>query len=331
MTNLLTFADIEQAAKRLAGVAVRTPVLTNETLNTLAGAEVFLKVESLQRSGSFKFRGAYNTIAQLPAETRAVVACSSGNHAQGVALAARLNNLPATIVMPGDAPATKVARTQADGAQIIFYDRQHEDRQAIASAEAQRLGAELVLPYDDYRVMAGQGTCGLELAEQAPALDAVMVCCGGGGLTAGIATAMAALEPQLEVITVEPAGFDDHARSFLSARRERNPQLAGSICDALLAEMPGELTFKVNQPLVRRGVAVTDEQVKTAMAVAFGELKLVLEPGGAAALAGALNHSRALGLRGARVGVILSGGNVDPDLFSTCVTTALPAAPQPAS
>ncbi|MGD9509403.1 MAG: threonine/serine dehydratase [Geminicoccaceae bacterium] len=316
------FADVAAAAERLRGVAAATPLLESDALNELAGGRLLIKAECLQRTGSFKFRGAYNTILAL--RPPAVVAFSSGNHAQGVALAARLLGLPATIVMPADAPRTKLEGTRALGAEVVTYDRLGEDREAIGREIAERTGAVVVRPFDDPCIIAGQGTVGLELAEQAAArgatLDAVTVCCGGGGLVAGCALALTHLVPGVAVHSVEPAAFDDTARSLAADRRLGNPAEARSFCDALLSPMPGELTFAVNSRLLAGGLAVTDEEVAHAMRLAFRHLKLVIEPGGAVALAAALTGK--LPVSGRTVGVVVSGGNVDAELFVEVLTAA---------
>jgi threonine dehydratase len=316
------FADVAGAAERLRGVAATTPLLESDALNELAGGRLLIKAECLQRTGSFKFRGAYNTILTL--RPAAVVAFSSGNHAQGVALAARLLGIPATIVMPADAPRTKLEGTRALGAEVVTYDRTGEDREAIGREIAARTGAAVVRPFDDPRIIAGQGTVGLELAEQAAArgaaLDAVTVCCGGGGLVAGCALALTHLVPGVAVHPVEPAAFDDTARSLAAGKRLGNPPDARSFCDALLSPMPGELTFAVNSRLLAGGLAVTDAEVAHAMRLAFRHLKLVIEPGGAVALAAALTGK--LPARGRTVGVVVSGGNVDAELFAEVLTSA---------
>jgi threonine dehydratase len=320
---LPTTADVDAAALRLKGVAVRTPLLRTPVLDAAAGRRVFLKPETLQRTGSFKFRGAYNRIVQIPAADRpaGVVACSSGNHAQGVAAAARLLGMPAVIVMPHDAPALKRARTLALGAQVVGYDRVTEDRDAIAAAIAAERGATLVPPYDDPGVIAGQGTVGLEIMEDLAALDlvpdVVAANTSGGGLVAGIALAVKPRAPGARVVACEPAGFDDHGRSFASGIRERNVAAAGSFCDALLAPMPGRITFEITRPMVGHAAAATDAEVARAIAFAFRELKLVVEPGGAVALA-ALLEGR-LGAPGDVVAVVLSGGNVDRETFIACL------------
>ena len=318
---ILTIADIETAAARLAGVAVRTPLLHNEALDARVGGRLLIKPEPLQRTGSFKFRGAYNTIAQLPPGP--VVAYSSGNHAQGVAAAAGLQGRAATIIMPSDAPAIKRRNTERLGAEVVLYDRHGEDREAIGREIAARSGAQLVKPYDDPRIMAGQGTVGLEIAVDAQSLgivpDAAIVCCGGGGLIAGTATALVHHFPRIEVYSAEPAGFDDTARSLASGRREGNAPGARSICDALLAPQPGLLTLRVNRRLLAGGLAAGDKAVLDAMRAAFLELKLVVEPGGAIALAAALSGE--FDCRGKTVLVVLSGGNVDPEQYADALHT----------
>jgi threonine dehydratase len=320
---LPTAADVDTAAQRLAGVALRTPLVSSPVLDALTGARVFLKAETLQRTGSFKFRGAYNKLSSIPQAERAggVVAFSSGNHAQGVAAAAQILGMRAVIVMPADAPRPKRERTAALGAEIVLYDRVREDRQAIARAIAEKRNAALVPPYDDPLVIAGQGTAGREIVEDLAAHglvpDVVAVTASGGGLTAGIALAVKARSPQARVYTAEPEGFDDHARSFRSGQRERNSAVTGTICDALMAQTPGELTFAINRVLVGEGTAVSDQEVAAAVAFAFHELKLVVEPGGAAALAALL--SRKIDVKGKIAVAVLSGGNVDPELFHRLV------------
>ena len=319
--DLPTITEIEAAATRLDGVAVRTPLLELARLSQLAGARLLLKAEPLQRTGSFKFRGAYNTIAQLTAE--AVVAYSSGNHAQGVACAAQLLGVAATIVMPADAPAIKLANTRAFGATVQLYDRERESREAIGAEIAERTGAALIKPYDDPRIIAGQGTVGLEIAAQASAIgatpDLALIPCGGGGLIAGCSLALHAAFPDIAIHACEPAGFDDTARSLAAGKRVANAPGTSSICDALLLPTPGELTFRVNRKHLAGGVVVTDDEVRTAMALAFRDLKLVVEPGGAVALAAALTGKVAL--QGRTVIVVLSGGNVDPAVYVDALTT----------
>ncbi len=318
-----SFADIEAAAARLSGLAVVTPLLEYAALNQRVGGRILVKPEVLQRTGSFKFRGAYNRISRIPEADRGrgVVAYSSGNHAQGVAAAAALLEVPATIVMPADAPAIKIENTRAYGAEVVFYDRFGESREEVTERLVAEWQATLVRPFDDPHIIAGQGTCGLEMARQSKALDtrldAALVCCGGGGLTAGVATALAELSPETRVFTVEPQGFDDTARSLAAGRRRGNDPAARSFCDALLSPSPGELTFAINRRLVAGGLAVGDAAVAEAMAFAFRTLKLVVEPGGAVALAALL--SGRFDARGKTVALTLSGGNVDPALFARTI------------
>lgn len=323
MPALPTAADVADAARLIAPVARRTPLLTLPELDALTGARVFLKAEPLQRTGSFKFRGAYNRLARLTDQERkaGVVAMSSGNHAQGVATAAQLLGMPAVIVMPKDSPALKRERTAAAGAEIVLYDREKEDRVAIAQELAARRGATLVPPYDDFYIMAGQGTVGREIIEELTAQgllpDTVLVCCSGGGLLAGVALAVHERAPKAKLYSVEPEDFDDHARSFEAGKRVANVRLGGSLCDGLLAQTPGELTFAVNQPHVAGGVTVSEDEVKRAVNFAFRELKLVVEPSGAVPLAALL--SGRLDVRGQVVAAVVSGGNVDPALFAKLV------------
>jgi threonine dehydratase len=318
-----SFADIEAAAKRLAGVAARTPLINAPVLDDLLGARVFLKAETLQRTGSFKFRGAYNKISSIPEGRRAagVVAYSSGNHAQGVAAAARLLGMPATIVMPADAPRLKRERTAALGAQIVLYDRDTEDRAAIAKKIVAERGATLVPPYDDPLIIAGQGTIGREIVEDLGQLllkpEIVVVGASGGGLAAGISLGVKARVPEAKFYTVEPEGFDDTLRSFQSGRREANARMSGSICDALMSNTPGELTFPINRELIGAGLTANDTEVAAAVRYAYQELKLVVEPGGAIGLAALLAGK--LDLKGKVVVGILSGGNVDAELFAKLI------------
>jgi threonine dehydratase len=320
---LPTAADVDAAALRLAGVALRTPLVSSPTLDALTGGRIFLKAETLQRTGSFKFRGAYNKVSSIPDVERkgGVVAFSSGNHAQGVAAAARLLSMPAVIVMPADAPRPKRERTAALGAEVVLYDREHEDREAIATSIAQQRGAVLVPPYDDPLIIAGQGTAGREIVEDLAMLglepDVVVVNASGGGLTAGVALAVKARVPAARLYTAEPAGFDDHARSFRSGKRESNPAITGTICDALMAQSPGKLTFEINRALVGDGVSANDEEVARSVAFAFRELKLVVEPGGAVGLAALIAGK--IDVRNKIAVAVLSGGNVDAALFSRLV------------
>jgi threonine dehydratase len=302
-------AMIEAAAERLKGHVRRTPMLSSPFLDDLAGRRVLVKAECLQHTGSFKFRGAWNAISAL--DPKGVIAFSSGNHAQGVALAAKLKGIPATIVMPTDAPAIKIANTRALGAEVVLYDRATEDRDAIGARLAHEKGLALIKPFDMAEVIAGQGTCGLEIAEQAVeegVRDAdVLVCCGGGGLTSGIALALEARAPGLRVRTVEPEGFDDVARSLEAGEIRENARLTGSICDAIVTPRPGELTWPILRRLCGPGLVVSEAQALRAMALAHDRLKIVLEPGGAVALAAALF----LPGPGEAVIAVASGGNVD--------------------
>ena len=329
-TALPTFDDVLAAADRLEGRAALTPLLENADLNARAGGRILLKPEVLQRTGSFKFRGACNFISQLdePARRRGVIAYSSGNHAQGVAAAAALLGAPATIVMPADAPAIKIANTRSYGATVVTYDRWRENREAIAAGLAEESGAMLVPPYDHPWTIAGQGTVGLEIADQCATRgvtpDAVLVCCGGGGLTAGVALAMAARCPTTAVHPVEPAGFDDTARSLAAGHRVENDPAARSICDALLAPTPGELTFALNTRFTSSGLVVDDAAVRDAMRFAWRVLKLVVEPGGAVALAAALSGN--VETAGRTVVVVLSGGNVDPETYCDIIAAGQAAA-----
>jgi threonine dehydratase len=317
--SLPGIAELRAAERRLAGRAVVTPLLESPLLNARLGLRLLVKAETLQRTGSFKFRGALNTLLQLDERQRraGVVAYSSGNHAQGVAAAAQLLGIPAIIVMPADAPAIKVANTRAYGAEIVLYDRWRENREAIGAAIAAERGASLVPPFDDARVIAGQGTAGLEIAAQAAALDArldaLVVPASGGGLVAGCALALAAESPETRVYSAEPETADDLRRSLAAGERLANDPAARSICDALLAPMPGELPFAILRRLGAGAVVASDVEVCRAMAAAFADLKLVVEPGGAAALAAVL--SGRLEAKGGTVAVIASGGNVDRETF----------------
>lgn len=314
------FRDIETAAERLKGFAVRTPVIESPVLNALAGGRVLVKAECLQRTGSFKFRGAWNRISQLDPlrNPGGVVAYSSGNHAQGVAAAAQIKGLPALIVMPADTPLIKQNNTRSYGAEVVTYDRATESREEIAAHHMKQRGAEMVPPFEHADIISGQGTAGLELAEEAAArgvaLDDVLVCCSGGGLTAGVALAMAEKFPSAKVHPVEPAGFDDYARSLKSGRIEKNARPSGSICDALMSVSPGAMTFAINSRLCGEGLAVTDAEAAAAVRFAFEVLKLVVEPGGAVALAAVLSGK--IATKGKVIGVIASGGNCDAELYA---------------
>jgi threonine dehydratase len=318
--RLPTVADVETAAARLRGIAVRTPLLESEAINERVGGRVLLKAECLQRTGSFKFRGAYNTISQVDPD--AVVAYSSGNHAQGVAAAAKLLNKRATIVMPADAPAIKLENTRAYGAEVRLYDRARESREAIGAEIAARTEAALIKPYDDHRIIAGQGTAGLEIVEQAKThgldLDVALVPCGGGGLVAGCALALTSAFPGIAIYAVEPDGLDDTRRSLAAGELVANAPGATSICDALLLPTPGELTFAINRQRLAGGLTVSDDEVRRAIAFAFRYLKLVVEPGGAVALAAVLAGK--LALEGRTAALVLSGGNVEPALFAAAIT-----------
>lgn len=319
----ITLESIRQAAGRLDGIAVRTPLLHSAVLNERLGGEVFIKPECLQHIGAFKFRGAYNRLCQLGKEEKArgVVAFSSGNHAQGVAYAAALLNMRATIVMPSDAPQIKLQGTERLGATIRLYERHSESREQIAAAIAAKTGATLVPAYDDPHIIAGQGTCGLELMDELAARDVVpqrvLSPCGGGGLLAGVSTAVKSLSPGTQVYGVEPQAFNDH---FLSKQAGDRLQIDGStptLCDALMATSPGELTWSVNCRTVDDYLLVSETEVQHAISFAFRYLKLVVEPGGAVALAALL--SKKLAISGERVALILSGGNIDPAIYRDCL------------
>jgi threonine dehydratase len=324
LTSLaVTPADIVAASETIKAFAVRTPLLTSPELDERTGARVFLKPEMLQRTGSFKFRGAYNKLSSIPAGSRAagVVAFSSGNHAQGVAAAAQLYGMPAVIVMPADSPKTKQDRTRGYGAEVVLYDRDREDREAIARGLCEKRGATLVPPYDDPKVIAGQGTLGREIADDLNVLgvtpDIVVVPASGGGLAAGVAIGIKTRFPQATIMTAEPEGFDDHAQSLASGRREAHHAKGRTICDALMAAMPGQLTFSINHHLVAAGVVASDADVAEAMRFALREFKLVVEPGGSVALAALL--AGRLNAKGKTVAIVMSGGNVDADLFARLI------------
>ena len=318
MTSPVVYDEVVAAAARIAGVALRTPLLRSDALDAATGAKVWLKPENLQRTGSFKFRGAYNRLAAIPESERhaGVVAFSSGNHAQGVALAAKLLGMPAVIVMPSDAPAIKVERTRGHGAEVVFYDRLTEDRDAIAGAIAAKSGAVVVPPFNDRHVIAGQGTAGMEavadLAAQGVTADLAIVCCGGGGLSSGFAVGS-----RLPVIAVEPEHWDDVTRSLAGGVIVPVTDPRPTRCDALQTLRMADLTFETLRANQATAMAVSEVEAARAVAFAFRELKLVVEPGGAVALAAAL--SGRANVAGKTVIVILSGGNVEPAVFAECL------------
>lgn len=321
----VTIDDIEAAASRIGGLCLRTPLLESPPLaQRLGAAAAYLKPETLQRGGAFKFRGAMSRISRMTPDelARGVVAFSSGNHAQGVAIAAAMAGTAATIVIPSDAPRIKIDATRAAGATVRLYDRYTEDREAIAAEIAGAQGAVVIPAFDDADVIAGQGTLGLEIAAQAleagGPLDILLSPVGGGGLIAGVSTALAARSAATKVYGVEPHGFDDTARSLAAGERLSNPAGATGLCDALLSPSPGVLTFAINRRTLAGVLVVTDDEVKTAMRYAFEKLKLVVEPGGAVGLAALLAGK--LDVAGKRVGVVLSGGNVDPAMFADILT-----------
>jgi threonine dehydratase len=316
---------IRAAATRIKGHARRTPILTSPFLDEIAGRQVFVKAECLQHTGSFKFRGGWASVSALSdnALKTGVIAFSSGNHAQGVALAAREHGAPAVIIMPADAPDVKIENTRALGAEVILYDRETEDRDEIGERLSAERNLTLIKPFDAEMTIAGQGTVGLEIAEDMTALGVteadVMVCCGGGGLTSGIALALAADAPGLRARPAEPEGFDDVTRSLQSGKIERNARLSGSLCDAIITPQPGNLTFPIMQRLCGPGVVVTEDECLRAMALAFERLRIVVEPGGAAALAAALFHPDEF--TGDAVIAVATGGNVDAAVFAKALET----------
>jgi len=319
----VTPSDIDAAARVVARFAVRTPLLSSPVLDERVGTKVFLKAEMLQRTGSFKFRGAFNRLSAIPQDSHrgGVVAYSSGNHAQGVAAAAKILNMHATIVMPSDAPLSKRERTRGYGAEVVLYDRDRDNREAIAREIAGKRGATIVPPYDDPLVIAGQGTAGREIAEDMTRLgvtpDIVVAPASGGGLIAGVATAIKGRYPDVTMIVAEPESFDDHSRSLRLGAREAHHAAGRTICDALMASIPGEITFAINCKLLSHGVTASDAEVGAAVAFAYRELKLVVEPGGAVGLAALL--AGRIDARGKNVVIVLSGGNVDADLFARLV------------
>ena len=314
-------AQIRAAAARAKGHVRQTPLLSAPALDDIAGRKVFAKAEVLQLTGSFKFRGAWSAVSNLPVAERAkgVLAFSSGNHAQGVAYAAALHGVQATIIMPADAPQAKIDNTRFYGAEVILYDRKGgEDRNVIGARLQEERGLPLIKPFDNADVIAGQGTCGLEIAQQAREAGIeqaeVLACCGGGGLSAGIVLALEADAPRMRLRTVEPEGFDDTARSLAAGEICRNTGPEAGLCDAIVTPAPGQLTFPILNRLAGAGIVVSDDEVRAAMRAAYAHLKLVVEPGGAVALAAALYHGAEL--EGDTAIVTLSGGNVDPDLFA---------------
>ena len=320
----MDYSRIRVANDRLMGHKLVTPLLSSPFLDEIAGKRVFVKPECLQHTGSFKYRGAFSAVSALPEETRAkgVIAFSSGNHAQGVALAAREHGISSVIIMPADAPKTKIDNTRALGAEVVLYDREHEDRDEIGARISQERDLTLIKPFDEPEVIAGQGTCGLEIAQQAAELgikDAdVLVCCGGGGLTSGIALALEQDAPNMRVRPVEPEGFDDVCRSLISGQIERNPTTLGSLCDAIVTLSPGQLTYPIMQRLCHAGITVTEEQALHAMQLAHDRLKITIEPGGAVALAAALFYGDQTSSD--CVIAVASGGNVDRDVFERALT-----------
>ena len=315
---------IRAAAQRIQDHARYTPLLNSPFLDEIAGRRVWVKPECLQHTGSFKFRGGWSALSALEEQTRAkgVIAFSSGNHAQGVALAARSHGVPSVIIMPSDAPALKIANTKALGAEVVLYDRDGESRDAIGAAMSKERGLTLIKPYDEPEVIAGQGTVGLEIATQAAehgiTKAEVIVCCGGGGLTSGIALALEADAPDMLVRTVEPEGFEDVARSLKDGVIRSNTATSGNICDAVITLQPGNITFPIMKRLCGSGLTVSEDEALQAMAQAFSRLKLVAEPGGAIALASALYRSDQI--TGDDVIVVISGGNVDAALFQTALS-----------
>lgn len=324
--DLPVFDDVLAAAKRLEGMAVKTPIIESHWLNDIAGGRVFVKPECLQRTGSFKFRGAWNFISQLNKQDNpgGVVAFSSGNHAQGVAAAAAIMELPALIIMPADSPEIKVANTKALGAEVLTYDRASEDREEVARSQLAARNAILVPPFEHKFIVAGQGTTGLEFVNWADdhelKLDHLLVPTGGGGLVGGCGLVFKNKSPETAIFSVEPEQFDDHRRSLIAGEILGNNVRTGSICDALLSPEPGKLTFSLNQHQLSDGLVVDDDEVRAAMQFAFERLKLVVEPGGAVALAAVLSGK--IDCTNKNTAIVISGGNVDRELFASVLAEA---------
>ena len=320
----MNYEMIKAAEARIEGHARRTPLLSSPFLDEIAGRRVFVKAECLQHTGSFKFRGAWSAVSSLTdnALKAGVIAFSSGNHAQGVALAARAHGTTAVIIMPADAPAMKIENTRDLGAEVVLYDRGSEDRDAIGDKLSSERGLTLIKPFDEPQVIAGQGTTGLEIAAQAAEHGVteaeVIVCCGGGGLTSGIALALEQDAPKMRVRPAEPEGFDDVARSLASGKIERNTKLSGGLCDAIITPQPGDITFPILKRMCGAGLVVTEAEALQAVVLAFSRLKIVVEPGGAVALAAALFHKDEI--EGEAVIATVSGGNVDADVFAMALT-----------
>ncbi|NUB28133.1 threonine ammonia-lyase [Azospirillum brasilense] len=329
MTTLPSPEDVLDARRALAGVAVTTPVLRSERLDRLTGASVHIKCENLQRTGAFKFRGAYNCLSRLDRQAYpgGVVAYSTGNHGQAIATVGRMLGIPATVVMPSDAPAVKIAKARENGASIVLYDRSRQSREEIAAQIAARSPVAVVPPGDDRFIIAGQGTAAAEGLDQIGISDSplILVPCGGGGLAAGTCLATEAMRSTAEVWAVEPEAFDDTRRSLASGDREVNPTLTGSLCDALLAPTPAELPFSINRERLAKVLTASDQDVLRAIRFAHDELKLVTEPGGVIALASLLCNPDLV--RGRNVLVIVSGGNVDPSVFKQALDLDVNADP----
>ena len=322
MVNInVTYDSILEASRRLKGKIVRTPILQSQYINERLKSNIFLKAENLQTIGAFKFRGAMNSILQLPSDIKKVVAWSSGNHAQAVAAASKITGRQATIVMPEDSPKAKLNGTAFWGANIIKYDRNKENREEIGKKIAKELNATIIPPFDDEKVIIGQGTAGIECIEQLNEIhvipDIVLCCCGGGGLIAGISTAIKEKFKNAKIYSVEPENFDDTKKSLKENSIISNSMKHVSICDALLADKPGKITFEINRLNLTSGIAVTDQEALIAMNTAYKHLKIVLEPGGAVALAAAI--FRKIDIKNKNVLVIASGGNVDKDIFENCL------------